>query len=231
LKFGSPETVVKMTEMIGKREGFGDILADGSRKAAQKIGKGAEYYAMQVKGQEMPAYDPRGVFGHGLNYAMSNRGACHVRGYVIASEVFGIPTKTDPFDYSKSKVKLVKVFEDLTAAVDSSLTCLFTTFAIGAPEYAAAIAPLTGWTNYTDKEFMETGDRVWTLERAFNAREGFGRKDDLLPRRILTEPLPDGPAKGKVHPLDKMMDVYYEVRGYDKEGHPTPKKMSALGLP
>lgn len=230
LKYGDPEAIVTLTEMIAKREGFGNILADGTRIAARRIGRGAEKYAMNVKGLELPAYDPRGAFGHGLAYATSNRGGCHVRAYMIAPEIFGIPQKMDPFDYSRTKVETVKLFQDLTAAVDSALVCLFLTFAIGGPEFVEAIKPCTGWNDYTLEEFLETGDRIWTLERAFNAREGFRRKDDMLPKRLLTEPSPVGPAKGKVHPLKEMLDVYYEIRGLDSEGHPKPEKMKALGL-
>lgn len=230
LKFGDPEIIVTLTEMIARREGFGDLLADGTRIAARRIGRGAEKYAMNVKGLELPAYDPRGVFGHGLAYATSNRGACHLRAYMISPEIFGIPQKMDPFDYGKTKIETLKIFQDLTASVDSTLVCLFLTFAIGGSEFTEAIKACTGWTDYTLQEFLETGDRIWTLERAFNAREGLGRKDDTLPERLLKEPAREGPARGKVHPLKKMLDIYYEVRGLDSEGHPKSEKMKALGL-
>lgn len=230
LTFGNDEAMVRMVELIGKREGFGDILADGTRAAAKRIGKGAEYYAMQVKGLEMPAYEPRGAMGIGLNYATANRGGCHVSGYTIAAEILGIPIKADPFDSGKDKVGLTILFQNLTAAVDSSGNCLFLTFALGADDYVEMIKYVTGWTDYNVDEFLKTGDRIFALERMFNKREGFSRKDDRLPERLLKEPMPEGAPKGKVHPLDDMLDIYYEARGYDAEGHPTGEKLKELGL-
>ncbi len=230
LKFGDDKAVVRMTELIAKREGFGDVLADGTRKAAEKIGKGSEYYTMQVKGLELPAYDPRGAMGIGLNFATANRGGCHVSGYTIAAEIVGQPMKVDPFDTSEKKVDLTILFQNFTAAVDSAVNCLFLTFAVGAEEYADMIAGVTGWDGYGVEEFLKTGERIFALERMFNKREGFGRKDDTLPERLLKEPMPEGPAKGKVHPLEEMLKVYYEKRGYDEEGHPTEEKLKELEL-
>jgi aldehyde:ferredoxin oxidoreductase len=230
LKFGDADAMVRMTELIAKREGFGDVLADGTRKAAEKIGKGSEYYAMQVKGLEFPAYDPRGAMGIGLNFATANRGGCHVSGFTIAAETVGAPMKVDPFDASEEKVNLTILFQDFTAAIDSAVNCLFLTFAIGAEEYADMIAGAAGWDGYGVEEFLKTGERIFSLERLFNKREGFGKKDDTLPERLLKEPMPEGPAKGKVHPLEKMLTVYYEKRGYDENGHPTEDKLKELGL-
>ena len=230
LKFGDPDAMLRMIELIARREGFGDVLADGTRKAAEKIGKGSEYYTMQVKGLELPAYDPRGARGIGLNFATANRGGCHVSGYTIAAEIVGSPLRVDPFDTSEDKVDLTILFQNFTAAVDSAVNCLFLTFAIGAEEYANLIASVTGWEGYGAEELLKTGERIFALERMFNKREGFGRKDDTLPDRLLTEPLPEGPAKGKVHPLEEMLPVYYKKRGYDEEGHPTEEKLKELGL-
>lgn len=214
---------------MGKGEGTGKILADGSRRAAEKIGKGSEKFTMQVKGMEMPAYDPRGAKGHGLAYATSNRGGCHLRAYMIAPEILGVPELLDRFSMDDKKIEMLKVFQDLTAAVDSALVCLFVTFGIGAPELAKGLTPCTGW-DWTVERILEVGDRIWTLERAFNAREGFGRKDDTLPARLLATPMPEGPAKGHVVPIEPMLKKYYEIRGLDSEGHPTPAKMKELGL-
>jgi len=230
LKFGDADAMVRMTELIAKREGFGDVLADGTRKAAERIGKGSDYYAMQVKGLELPAYDPRGAMGIGLNFATANRGGCHVSGYTIAAEIVGQPLKVDPFDASEDKVDLTILFQNFTAAVDSAVNCLFLTFAIGAEEYANMIASVTGWDGYGAEELLKTGERIFALERMFNKREGFGKKDDTLPERLLKEPMPEGPAKGKVHPLEDMLSVYYKKRGYDEEGHPTEEKLKELGL-
>lgn len=230
LKFGDADSMVRMTGLIAKREGFGDILADGTKMAAERLRKGSEYYAMQVKGLELPAYDPRGAMGIGLNFATANRGACHVSGYTIAAEAVGSPMKVDPFDASEDKVDLTILFQNFTAVVDSAVNCLFLTFAIGAEEYVDMIAGVTGWDGYRMDEFLKTGERIFALERLFNKREGFGRKDDSLPERLLKEPMPEGPAKGKVHPLEDMLKIYYEKRGYDENGHPTEEKLRELAL-
>ena len=230
LSFGDADAMIKMIELIARRKGFLDVLADGTKLASQKIGKRSEYYAMQVKGLELPAYDPRGAFGIGLNYATANRGACHVSGYTIAAEIIGSPLKVDPVDASEAKVDLTILFQNLTSAVDSSSNCLFLTFAIGADEYANMIAGVTGWDGYTQDEFLKTGERIFALERLFNKREGFDRKDDKLPERFLIEEMPEGPAKGKVHPLEDMLTMYYERRGYDEDGYPSKQKLNELGL-
>ena len=231
LKFGNAEALVKVTELMGKVEGIGEMLADGARAAAEKIGKGSEGFAMVVKGLEMPAYDPRGAKGHGLAYATSNRGGCHLRAYMIAPEIVGLPEPLDRFTGFEDikKVQMLKTLQDLTAAVDSSLVCLFVTFGIGAPEFVKALKPCTGW-DWTVESLLEVGDRIWTLERAFNGSEGFGRKDDTLPARLLVAPMPEGPAKGHVVPIEPMLDVYYRIRGLDSEGHPTWAKMKEMGL-
>ncbi len=145
LKFGDDKAMVSMTELIAKREGFGDVLADGTRKAAEKIGKGADYYTMQVKGLELPAYDPRGAMGIGLIFATANRGGCHVSGYTIAVEAVRSPLKVDPFDASEERVDLTILFQDFYAAIDSAVNCIFLTFAVGAEEYADMIAGAAGW--------------------------------------------------------------------------------------
>ncbi|RCV63903.1 aldehyde:ferredoxin oxidoreductase [Methanophagales archaeon] len=230
LKFGDADAMVRLAEQIAKREGFGAVLADGTVKAAKRIEKGSGYYAMQVKGLELPAYDSRGAMGIGLNFATANRGGCHVSGYTIAAEAVGLPLKVDPHDASEEKVDLTILFQDFTAAVDSAVNCLFLTFAVGAEVWAEMLAGVAGWKDYDEEEFLKTGERIYALERMFNKREGFGRKDDTLPERLIKEPMPDGPAKGKVHPLEDMLKVYYAKRGYDQEGHPTAEKLKELGL-
>lgn len=230
LVFGNDEAMIKMVELMGKREGFGAILADGNRIAARRIGKGAEYYAIQVKGLIPAAFDPRGAFGMGLTYATGNRGACHVTGITVNKEIFGFPEKVDPFDSGKEKVAYTIEIQNEAAAIASSLNCLFLTYGIGLEDYVEMIKCVTGWKDYSLDEFLKTGERVYALERVFNARAGFGRKDDTLPERFLKEPLPEGPAQGKVVPLAEMLDTYYELRGYDSEGHPKEEKLKELGL-
>jgi aldehyde:ferredoxin oxidoreductase len=226
LNFGDAATMVEMVKAIGYREGFGDALAEGSYRLAEKFGH--PEYSMTVKKQEFPAYDGRGAQGMGLQYATSNRGACHVRGYMISAEVFGIPQKLDPFE-TEEKAGYNKTFQDLTAVVDSSGLCLFNTFAFSAPEILEYLKAATG-VEMTLEELMKAGERIWNLEKLFNLKAGITGKDDRLPDRIMKEPIPSGPAKGRVSELGKMLPEYYELRGWDKEGVPTKAKLRELGL-
>jgi aldehyde:ferredoxin oxidoreductase len=211
---------------IGRREGFGDVLAEGGARLAAKYGRPELF--MGVKKQEFPAYDPRGILGMGLQYATSNRGACHVRGYMVSTEILGLPMKMDPHT-TAGKAAVNIAFQNLTAAVDSAGMCLFATFSIGAPELAALLKTATGF-DYDVDELLLAGERIWNLEKLFNLRAGFSRKDDTLPPRLLHEPMPAGPAAGKTVPLTEMLDEYYRLRGWDDQGCPTPEKLAALHL-
>ncbi len=226
LNFGDADAIVELTRMTGLREGFADELALGSYRLAEKYGH--PELSMSVKKQEMPAYDARGVQGMGLSYATSNRGGCHVRGYMTSVEVLGIPEKLDPL-VTDEKAGWLKIFQDLTAVVDSTGICLFTTFAIGLPEVANMLRAAVGWTT-SDEEILQIGERIWNLERLFNLRAGFTKADDTLPPRLMEEPLPSGPAKGKVNELEVMLKEYYQVRGWNEEGVPTEEKMAELSL-
>lgn len=226
LRFGDAEVLVDMVTRIGNREGFGDVLAEGSARVSEKYGRPELF--MGAKKQEFPAYDPRGVFGMGLQYATSNRGGCHVRGYLIAPEILGIPEKADPHTLD-GKAALTIAFQDLTAALDSSGVCLFITLGIGAPELLAMLKSATGF-DYDIDEMMQAGERTWNIEKQFNLRAGFSKKDDTLPPRLLRDPMPAGPAEGKTVPLDQMLSEYYSLRGWDAQGHPEKEKLAALGL-
>ena len=225
-KFGSAEALTHFVEITAKGEGFGKEIAQGSKRLTAKYGY--PDLSMSVKGQEFPAYDSRGIQGMGLAYATSNRGACHLRGYTVASEVLGIPVKTDPL-VTEGKADLVKAFQDATAVFDSAGVCVFTTFAWTLadlqPQLAAACS-----TEFTLEELGKIGERVWNMEREFNNRAGFTSKDDSLPKRLTTEPAKTGPAKGLVNGLDKMLPEYYKVRGWDKEGRLTKETKTRLGL-
>ena len=183
---------------------------------------------MSVKGQEFPAYDPRGIQGMGLTYATSNRGACHLRSYTVASEVLGIPVKTDPL-VTEGKAELVKAFQDATAAVDSTGLCLFTTFAWTLDDFHPQVHAACDGDWDLDR-MLELGERVWNLERDFNLAAGFTGKDDTLPKRLLKDAAKTGPAKGLVSGLDKMLPEYYALRGWDAEGVPTAETRTRLGL-
>lgn len=227
LKFGSGEALVYWVEKMGKVEGFGKKLAEGSYRLGEAYGH--PEFSMSVKKQEMPAYDARGIQGIGLNYATSNRGGCHVRGYTISPEIVGLPEKLDPWEI-EGKAQWTKTFQDLSASIDASGMCLFTSFALGPEDYANLLKARTGF-DYTVEEILECGERIWNLERLFNLREGLDpAAEDTLPKRLLEEPIPEGPAKGKVSRIKEMLPEYYELRGWDAGGLPTEKKLEELGL-
>jgi aldehyde:ferredoxin oxidoreductase len=226
LHWGDGATLVDLVSKTAYRQGFGDELAEGSYRLADKYGY--PEYSMTVKKQEMPAYDPRGQQGIGLNYATSNRGGCHVRGYMTSPEILGIPVKVDP-DATEGKPALLKLFQDLTALVDASGLCLFTTFALGLPEIAAQLRTATG-LDISDEEYLLAGERIWNMERLFNLKAGFTTKDDTLPPRLLHEPMKSGPHKGRVVQLDVMLPEYYSLRGWDEQGVPTEGKLEELSL-
>ncbi|MCK5669139.1 MAG: aldehyde ferredoxin oxidoreductase family protein [Gammaproteobacteria bacterium] len=227
LKFGSAEALVWAVEATAKGEGFGKELGMGSKRLCEKYGR--PELSMTVKGQEFPAYDPRGLQGIGLAYATSNRGACHLRGYTIASEVLGIPVKTDPLE-TEGKPELVKAFQDATAIVDSAGICAFATFGWTMEDIAPQIdAACEG--DWSAERCMVVGERIWTMERDFNLAAGLTGKDDTLPKRLIKDIAANsGPAKGRVNDLDKMLPEYYEIRGWTADGVPTDETRQRLGL-
>jgi aldehyde:ferredoxin oxidoreductase len=224
--FGSAEALAKMAELTAANEGFGKELALGSARLCEKYGH--PELSMGVKKQEFPAYESRGIQGMGLAYATSNRGACHLRGYTVASEVLGIPVKTDPL-VTEGKPALVKTFQDATAVFDAAGICVFTSFAWTLADVQPQIeAACEG--DWSMEKLNELGERIWNMERQFNNAAGFTHKDDNLPPRLLTEPAKTGPAKGLVNGLDKMLPEYYELRGWTPEGVPTQETLARLGL-
>ena len=226
LRFGSSEAMVAATEALVSGEGFGKDLGLGSKRLCEKYGR--PDLSMQVKGLEFPAYDPRGLQGIGLNYATSNRGACHVRGYTVASEILGIPVKTEQTE-TDGKAELVKAFQDATALVDSAGICLFTTFAWGmdniAPQVDAACAG-----DWSVERCLEVGERIWNLERQFNNDAGFTTNDDTLPKRMLEQAIVGGPTDGQVNRLGEMLPKYYEIRGWSDIGEITAETKARLSL-
>ena len=224
--FGSAAALARFTEMTARGEGFGKEIGMGSKRLCEKYGH--PELSMSVKGQEFPAYDARGIQGMGLTYATSNRGACHLRSYTVASEVLGIPVKTDPL-VTEGKPELVKAFQDATAVFDAAGICVFTSFAWTLADVQPQIdAACEG--DWSMEKLNEVGERIWTMERQFNLAAGFTRKDDDLPARLKTEAAKVGPAKGLVSGIDKMIPEYYEVRGWTPEGVPTEETLARLGL-
>ncbi len=238
LRFGNHEAMVTLVRMIGYREGLGDLLADGVKAAAAKIGKGSEKYAMHVKGLELPGYDVRGAKAHGLNYATAYTGADHNRGYAF-QEIFGIPLPyaVDRFAV-EGKGKLTKWNQDVRMVTcDCATMCAFL-LDMAVPHMAinntADLMEAVTGVSYTPDEIQKVGERLNNLAKAFNVREGFTRADDRLPERLMTEPLKDGASKGNYiskSDLEQMLNEYYGERGWDSEtGIPTREKLVELGL-
>jgi aldehyde:ferredoxin oxidoreductase len=247
IKWGSPEIVLKLIEKIGKREGIGNVLAEGVWRAAKKIGRGTEEFAVHVKGQEVPMHEPRGKRGVGLMYAVADRGATHMDwGHddswlpdTALRPELGLTAEAVPdrdlLEYGLSKVRIAKIGGDLWSMCNSLPVCVFDVYPIGGLEHTTLLGILnaaTGW-KMTMKEYMQVGERALDLTRAFNAREGLTRKDDQLPKRLM-EPLPDGQFAGEAFTqdiLDSMLDNYYELRGWDKKtGIPTRAKLESMSL-
>ncbi|MEC9489683.1 MAG: aldehyde ferredoxin oxidoreductase family protein [Halanaerobiales bacterium] len=225
LKFGSSESIVYYAEKMAYRRGIGDKLAEGSYRLAES--KGHPELSMSVKKQELPAYDPRGVQGQGLNYATSNRGGCHVRGYMISPEVLGSPEKLDPQEL-EGKAGWVKTFQDLTAVIDSIGMCLFTSFALGLDDYREIVNAGTQF-DYTSETLLEAGERIYNLERQFNLEAGILPEQDKLPARF-DEPLPEGPQKGKKSEYRQILPEYYEVRGWQEDGWIGDQKLNQMKI-
>jgi aldehyde:ferredoxin oxidoreductase len=253
LKFGKQENIAEIIEKIAYRKDIGDEIANGSRWLSEKYG--GEEFAMHVKGMEMSAYDPRGAWGQGLSYAVANRGACHLSAPVFSLE--GIMHYLNPYT-TKYKPKFVDYFEDMFAAVNSLHTCQFTSYAYMLEPFVAKTTPkkilgfmmqnaaelalsLMDVSVYSDlyeaisgielsqKQMFKAGRRIHILERYMNTLEGISRKDDTLPRRLLKEGRQSDP-KNRTVPLNKMLDKYYEIKGYDDNGIPLEKTLLDLGI-
>ena len=232
LVWGNHEAAYALLMKTVKGEGIGQLLSLGTKRAAEKIGKEADTYAMHVKGLELPAYEPRAAKAHGLNLATSTIGASHTVGYA-PQEVFGIPEQLERFGV-EGKGALTKTNQDMTAVTDSLIMCLFPpTFGwVTLATYGQLLHSATGVAEFADEDYLITvGERIWNVEKAFNVREGFSRKDDFLPDRFLNEPLSDGPAKGQVFEMDRLLDDYYTARGWDKKtGMPLKETLARLNL-
>jgi aldehyde:ferredoxin oxidoreductase len=226
LRFGRADRLLDTVHDIGYRRGIGDELAEGSLRFARK--HGAEEYSMTVKGLEMPAYDPRGMQGQGLSLATSNRGACHTRGNMLGPEVTGLP-KLVPRLQVQGKGGIVALHQNAAAAIDSLVVCKFVNMAVAEEFLARALSATTGIA-YSTADLLRAGERIWNLERLYNLREGLTRADDTLPKRLLEEPVAEGPNKGWVSHLPEMLDEYYSWRGWDSDGVPSAGKLAELGL-
>jgi aldehyde:ferredoxin oxidoreductase len=236
LTWGNHRAALELIRRIARREGqLGDVLALGVKRAAQKIGKGSDYYAIHSKGVEFPAYDPRGAKAHGLNLSTANTGANHNYGY-SGQEMFGIPSPIpikDRFS-TENKGAVCKLNQDYVAMYEMGIYCVFPGLAVpdllnmmGEHLYAATGVEEFRWGPMF---LMKAGDRIYNLERMFNLREGLTGHDDLMPKRFLKEPLPDGAAQGQIFEENDLLPQYYAVRGWDSNGVPTKEKLEDLNL-
>ena len=225
LKWGDKQKEAEIIKKIALREGFYEKAGEGAAGFAKLLGH--EELAMSVKGQAIPAYDPRGLKGMGIAYATSNRGACHLRAYTPASELLGVPYKTDPLAW-KGKGELTKLFQDLSAFTDSLDLCKFSQFAEGPEEYAEQYSAYTG-VEITAEDVLKIGERIYNLERYYNNLAGWGEGSDYLPERFLKEPSDAGGSKGHVTELAEMLAEYYEKRGW-KNGVVPEEKLKELGI-
>lgn len=238
IQFGDAEGMLKLIEMMAYRDGLGDLFSDGSRIAAQKIGKGSEKFTMQVKGLELPGYDARGAKAHALNYATAYTGADHNRGYAY-QEIFGIPIPeaVDRFAI-EGKGKLTKYNQDSRAVTsDCAPMCAFL-LDMAVPGVCLTntkdLVNSTTGLELTEDDVLAIGERMNNLAHAYNILAGMTRADDTLPYRFMNEAIPDGPSKGASIPqkdLDYMLDEYYGARGWDKNGVPTREKLTELNMP
>jgi len=224
--FGDSAGLLQVIKQIAYREGDGNLLAEGSRCLAEECGAGQ--YAMQVKGLELTAYDPRGLQGMGLGFATSNRGGCHLRAYMAGPEALGVPKMVDRFS-TGGKAGLVITQQNISAAMDSLIVCRFVNLAVSEEYFARILSAVTG-VEYQNQDLHRTGERIWNLERLYNLQAGFDSFHDTLPPRLLEEPVREGPSGGRVVELKPMLDEYYRFRGWNESGVPTPGKLRVLGL-
>jgi len=241
LKFGDPDIVIDLVKKIAAREGIGDLLAEGSRTVARKLGKGAEHFAMNVKGMELPAYDPRAAKICGLAYVTANRGGDHITAFIEGPTFVDSPFLVvddskikDPFIADPEETKIVMDLENALTAFDAIGACKFMGLLLPASEYVELINTALGW-DMDVNEFRQAGERIYNLVRLYNQKAGMNRSHDTLPPRLMKDPLPDGPAEGMVideETLEMMKDAYYAFRDWDKAtGNPSKRKLEALGLP
>jgi len=230
LTFGNGDALLKLIHRIGKREGVGRILSEGVKRASEKI-QGAESLAIHVKGLELPGYDPRGMKGQGLTYALSDRGGCHLRSNTLRTELLGIPVPLDRYAY-EGKAEMVREFQLRVVVTNSVIACFFSTFAISVDDYAEALSAATGWS-LAPEELRTIAERTWNLARLFNVREGFRKEADTLPQRLFTQASTRGPSKGEVvdrKSFERMLEEYYDLAGWDKNGVPTEEKLKELSI-
>jgi aldehyde:ferredoxin oxidoreductase len=233
LTWGNVDAVVEVVKQLGRNEGLGKLIAMGARKASQTIGKGSEEYAIEVKGMEVPMHDPRAFFSMAVNYATGTRGACHLQGLPYLNELAlivpeaGLHYKQGRWD-RKGKGLSCMVYQDLSAVINCLGVCMFSALGL-APSQIGILLGLVSGLGYDSNAIKQAGSRIINLQRAFACREGITRKDDRLPKRLLT-PVAEGGSAGKAPDLEFQLNEYYQLRQWDEKGIPTPEKLKSLGL-
>ncbi|NOZ88372.1 MAG: aldehyde ferredoxin oxidoreductase, partial [Crenarchaeota archaeon] len=225
--WGNAHAVIQLAFKVAHRDGIGDLVAEGGKRLAEHFG--CPTCVAHARGLELPAYDPRAINSMALAYATSNRGGCHLRAYAVSFDVLGVPVKKDPLAIDMEKPRLVKLQQDFFAVIDSLVVCKFNTFSTEPADYVPLISAAMGWSDFTEEELLTIGERIYNVERLFGVREGIYK--DTLSERLLNEPLPDGPAKGKTarEALEAYLPEYYKLRGW-VDGKPTPETLRRLGL-
>jgi aldehyde:ferredoxin oxidoreductase len=233
LTWGNVDAVVEVVKQVGRNEGIGKLIAMGSRNASRKIGKGSEAYAIEVKGMEVPMHDPRAFFSMAVNYATGTRGACHLQGLPYLNELAlivpeaGLYYKQGRWD-KKGKGLSTMVYQDLCAVINCLGVCMFSALGL-APSQIGILLGLVSGLGYDSNAIKRAGSRIINLQRAFACREGITRRDDRLPKRLLT-PLAEGGSAGKAPDLEFQLNEYYQLRQWNENGIPTPEKLKSLGL-
>ncbi len=236
LKFGSADAMLALVGKIARREDIGDLLAEGVREAARHMGRGAEAFALHVKGLEISYHDPRAFFSMAVNYATGVRGGCHLEaatfwnGYGVPHPDLGYPEPLPPHASNRATVKLCYDYQNYAGVYNPLGLCKFLVKSkVGPERLSAVVNSALGW-NWTTADVLLTGDRLFQLKRLINLRLGVTAADDVLPMRLVAEPRPSGEAAGQLPNMDIMMPIYYELRGWDSAGRPTPERLEKLGL-
>lgn len=225
LRFDDALGLITLIEKIARRDGFGDLLAEGTKRVSEKVGQGSDRFAMHSKGQGLAAYEPRGLVGMGLLYATATPGANHSFGPTLTPESVELKDMLT----HKDKARVVRREQNKYCLQDSMIFCGFSRFGMDDAQRLNFTNAVTGW-GYSNEESINIADRIYTLERLFNVREGFSKENDTLPWRCLNEPMPNGPAKGNIVPLERMLIEYYKERGWNKNGIPKKETINKLGL-
>ena len=230
LTFGNQEALIEIVSKISSREGVGDLLAEGVKKASAKIGKGSQHFAMHNKGLELPGYDVRGLKACALGFMTSTRGGCHLRSSMYDFDAKG---KVDRFKADTGLGRIVSEREDAWAIMDSLILCKFIRSVCSSYDKLADLYMLVTGIRVSPEELKKTGERIYNLEKIYNVREGWVKKDDYPPPRVMKDPIREGPSKGSFvseEEFEPMLEAYFEARGWSREGIPTKQKLEELEI-